>query len=139
MKIFDVFLLNNEIDLLEMRMNILEDYVDYFVITEGDKTFSGLPKKSYYLENIDRFEKWKNKIVHNLISIPDFSITWDREIFSRNSAMSLSIFEDDDIILTSDLDEIPNPNILLDIKNLIDDDKHYTFKQKCYTYYLNNF
>ena len=50
MKIFDCFIFNHEIELLEIRLNILNDYVDKFVITEGDMTFSGFPKESYFLK-----------------------------------------------------------------------------------------
>ena len=39
--IYDCFIFNNEIDLLELRLSILDDVVDKFVIIEGDKTFSG--------------------------------------------------------------------------------------------------
>ena len=45
MRIFDCFIFNHEIELLEIRMNILNDYVDKFVITEGDITFSVNQKK----------------------------------------------------------------------------------------------
>jgi beta-1,4-mannosyl-glycoprotein beta-1,4-N-acetylglucosaminyltransferase len=139
MKIFDILLLNHEVEMLEIRMNILDPYVDYFILTEGNKTFSGLDKESTYLKNKDVFKKWEKKIIHNQIEIPDLNITWDREIFSRNSALSLNLFEDDDILLTSDIDEIPNPKVLFNIDEWITDDNHHTFRQKCYTYYLNNF
>ena len=63
MKIFDCFIFNHEIELLEMRMNILNDYVDKFVITEGDITFSGKPKESHFSNNRERFAKWEDKII----------------------------------------------------------------------------
>ena len=49
MKKYDCFIFNHEVELLEIRFNILNDYVDKFIITEGDITFSGLPKESHYL------------------------------------------------------------------------------------------
>ena len=55
MRIFDCFIFNHEIELLEIRMNILGDYVDKFVITEGDTTFSGKPKESYFSNNRERY------------------------------------------------------------------------------------
>ena len=51
MKIFDAFLFFNELELLEIRLNTLAPYVDYFVITEADVTFSGKPKPLYYQQN----------------------------------------------------------------------------------------
>lgn len=120
-------------------MNILDPYVDKFVLTEGDTTFSGLPKESVYLQNKERFAKWEDKIIHNFIEIPDLPTTWDREIYSRNSPVSLGVFEDDDLILSSDLDEIPNPEILEAVDEWVSDDTHFTFQQKRYVYFINNF
>ena len=92
--IYDCFIFNNEIELLDLRLNILSPYVDKFIITEGDKTFSGIPKESVYLQNKDKFSKWEDKIIHNFINIPELPDTWSREIYSRNSPMLLSIFND---------------------------------------------
>lgn len=137
--IYDCFIFNNEVELLELRLNILDPYVDKFVLTEGDTTFSGLPKESVYLQNKERFAKWEDKIIHNFIEIPDLPTTWDREIYSRNSPVSLGVFEDDDLILSSDLDEIPNPEILEAVDEWVSDDTHFTFQQKRYVYFINNF
>lgn len=64
--IYDAFLFFNELDLLELRLNYLNDVVDYFVISECDYTFSGLPKKFYFdeVKNEPRFSKFLNKIIH---------------------------------------------------------------------------
>ena len=66
MKIFDCFIFNNEVELLEIRLNILNDVVDKFVIVEGKSTFSGKKKDSSFLKNKDRFEKWNDKIIYEL-------------------------------------------------------------------------
>ena len=140
MKVYDCFIFNHEIELLELRLNILDSVVDKFILTEGDTTFSGNPKESFYLKNKERFSKWEDKIIHNFISVPDLKIPWDREIYSRNSMIKLdNLFEDDDIILTSDIDEIPNPEVLIHKDEWINNDTHFTFQQNCYVYYLNNF
>ena len=47
-KIYDCFIFNNETDLLEIRFNILNDHVDYFVIIESFETFTGLKKKTCF-------------------------------------------------------------------------------------------
>lgn len=75
MKIIDSFLFNNELDLLEVRLNYLSPYVDYFIITEASETFNGTPKELNYLKNIQRYKKFRSKIIHNVIKeIPkDFS------------------------------------------------------------------
>ena len=55
MRVIDSIIFFNELDLLEMRLNILNDVVDTFVITESPFTVSGNEKPLYYLENKDRF------------------------------------------------------------------------------------
>lgn len=64
MKIIDSFIFFNELELLEMRLNILNDVVDYFVLTESPFTVSGNEKPLYYQENKDKFSKWNDKIIH---------------------------------------------------------------------------
>jgi len=66
-KIYDVFTFFNELDLLEIRLNILDPYVDYFVIVEATETFSGYPKPLYFQENKERFKKWEHKIIHYVV------------------------------------------------------------------------
>ncbi len=138
MKKYDCFIFNHEVELLQIRFNILNDYVDNFIITEGDITFSGLPKESHYLKNKDKFKKWEHKIIHNQIKLPDLNGPWDREIYSRNSVLDLNIFEDDDLIIMSDGDEIPNPEVIEHSSEWITSDTHFTFEQSCYAYWLNN-
>lgn len=67
MKKYDIFIFFNELDLLEMRLNILNDHVDYFVIVEATETFTGSAKKLFFEENKDRFEKFNHKIIHHVI------------------------------------------------------------------------
>ena len=138
MKIFDCFIFNHELELLEIRLNILNDYVDKFIITEGDMTFSGLPKESHFLNNKEGFAKWEDKIILNQINIPECESPWHREIYSRNAMVNLDIFNDDDLIIMSDGDEIPNPEILEQASEWVSDDTHFTFEQSCYAYWMNN-
>jgi beta-1,4-mannosyl-glycoprotein beta-1,4-N-acetylglucosaminyltransferase len=64
MKKYDVFTFFNELDLLDLRFRILNDYVDYFVILECNETFSGLPKELFYENNKERFKDFEHKIIH---------------------------------------------------------------------------
>lgn len=66
--IYDIFNINNELDVLELRLNILNNYVDYFIIIESTKTFSGINKPLYYNENKLRYLKFNNKIIHCIIN-----------------------------------------------------------------------
>jgi len=71
-KIYDCFCFFNELDLLELRFNILDPYVDYFVLSEASVTHTGQPKPYYYEENKKRFAKWEHKIIHlKITDTPD--------------------------------------------------------------------
>ncbi len=141
-KIVDSFLFFNELDLLELRLNILNDYVDYFVITEANQTFSGNTKEFLYCKNAKRFSRFADKIIYNPVNIPNnFNVTWDREIYQRNSSIDqlVKLFLDDDLILTSDIDEIPSTEVLKVYKSWFKCDELFHFKQNMYMYYINNF
>lgn len=136
-KIYDVFPFFNELDLLEIRLNILDPYVDYFVISEATKTFSGYPKPLYYEENKERFKKWHEKIIHYVISdAPSDGVShWDREFYIKESVKkALANLNDNDICYVSDLDEFWNPELLIDYTK----DNVFKLIQKPYMYYLNN-
>lgn len=63
-KVYDVFTLFNELDLLEIRLATLDPYVDHFVILEATRTFSGQDKPLYFEQNKERFKKWLHKIIY---------------------------------------------------------------------------
>jgi len=65
-KVLDAVLMSSELDLLEIRMNELDPVVDRFFIVESNTTFTGLPKKTYFADNKDRFSKFEDKIVYKL-------------------------------------------------------------------------
>jgi len=67
MKIVDAFIFFNELDLLEIRLNLLNDKVDYFVLVESTVGHSGKEKILYYQENKQRFEKFNHKIIHHVV------------------------------------------------------------------------
>ena len=86
-KIYDIFTFFNELELLEIRLNILAPYVDYFVIIEAPETFSGIPKELIYEKNKQRFAKFHDKIIHYVIeNIPPS----EDELRSRLAKKSLS-------------------------------------------------
>ena len=138
--------------LLDVRLNILNKYVDKFIITEATFMHSGKPKKLNF--DINKFSKFKDKIVYNVIdkqppnivSIKeeDSKETKDnklinnsnkREHYQRELALrSLNTAELNDIILINDVDEIPN------LKNINFEkigNKLVIFKQKMFYYKFN--
>ena len=139
MKIYDAFLFFNELDLLDLRLNILDPYIDYFVISEATITFSGKPKPLYFLNNKNRYEKFKDKIIHVIVDdTPEVKDQWDREIFQREGMLrGLVSCNNEDMIISSDLDEIPNPDILKECKKSLNNGIIYAPEQKMYYYYLN--
>jgi len=91
-KIYDTFIFFNELDLLEIRLNILNDYVDYFVLVESTKTFTGKEKPLYYLENKNRFEKFNYKIIH--IIVDDMPDSFDELKLRNGDELTKSIIYD---------------------------------------------
>ena len=167
MKVFDSIIFFNELELLEMRLNILNDVVDHFVLTESPFTVSGNEKPLYYQENKDRFAKFNDKITHHITEeIPnDFShmlekskfhvaykepdpygtpmidipIRFQRALYNRNNsafAIEKAGAKDDDLIITSDADEIINPYVLEDL-DWFDPNNHYVAIGPGYYFKLN--
>src|SRR3972149_5101095 len=133
--VVDCFLLFNELDLLEIRLNILNDVVDKFVICEAKETFQGKSKPLYYRENKERFAKWQDKIIYYVIediseeeknkarlspNVGAGEHWWIREFCQKESMLkALTFCQDDDIIFISDLDEIPSPEAVKFAKNAL--------------------
>lgn len=171
MKIYDAFLFFNELDLLDIRLNLLNDAVDKFVIVESTITFSGKPKRLFFNENKDKFTQFSDKIIHvivddtpeNFHNLPLISNTsskkdefknkilkylnessgwgrhekqWGREIYQRESILNgLIECDDNDMVIMSDVDEIPNPEEILSIRN--NPNGVYEFKQNMFYYHIN--
>lgn len=100
----------DELDILEIRLNVLDDVVDYHVIAESPVTHSGKPKPLFFRENAHRFAKWKDKIRYRLVEVPSGLDDWQREKRQRRCLWHAFDGEPSDIILLSDLDEIPHPD-----------------------------
>lgn len=91
-KVYDIFNFFNEFDLLEIRLNMLDKYVDYFVLSEATLTFSGDKKPLNFQLNRDRFKKWEHKIIYNPITdVPET----EEEILERLNDANLSSVDRD--------------------------------------------
>lgn len=112
--VYDCFTFFNEIDLLEIRLALLDQYVDYFVIAEADRTFTNVYKGYILDENKERYSKYWHKIKYVKVSnMPDGNNAWDCEKFQRDClAEALSEVHDEDLIVVSDIDELYDPSIL---------------------------
>ena len=111
-------LFRNELDLLEIRLNELQDIIDYFVIAESTFTFQGTPKPLILQDNWEKFNKWHNKIIYIKVDdVPNTSNAWDNEQWQRNAILrGLTDADPDDLIIISDVDEILRANVIADMK-----------------------
>jgi len=126
MKIYDCFTYFDEDLILDTRLNIMNDYVDYFVIVESTYNHNGERRELKF--DINKYQKFKNKIKYivwdevpeNIEKINDNDTEIVREHKFINNAVKrdngqrnyvikgLDDAEDNDLILLSDLDEIPS-------------------------------
>ena len=140
MAIYDCFQYFDEDHILELRLNILDKYVDYFVISESTKTHQGKSKKINF--DINKFKKFEHKIK---FVVADYKKKIDFknhtggespvEQHQRNCLMEgIKNALPDDYIVLSDSDEIPDFTKIEDI-NLTK--KYLAFSQKMFMYKLN--
>ena len=152
MKIYDCFMYSDEKMILDIRMNVMNEYVDHFVIVESKYKHNGDIKNKNF--DIEQFSKFKNKIIYKVYdeipnNIDEINDNDDestksgkyimnavyRENGQRNFIMSgLKEANDEDIILISDVDEIPN---LSEIKIKSIKEKIILFKQDMFYYKFN--
>lgn len=132
--IYDCFSYWDEDLLLDLRLNILDKFVDYFVIVEGNKTWQNNPKELRF--DLGKFQKFKDKIIYIPVTdLPDGVDPYLRENYQRNSILKgLSHAKSDDTIIISDLDEIPNPKKISTFKSNM---KYAVFKQMHFYYKMN--
>jgi len=126
MKIIDCFIFYNEFDMLTYRLNLLNPHIDYFVIVESPHTFIGKEKPLFYKENSGNYTQFADKIIHVVKDLPfgypcrvEKNEQWGNEQAQRNAisdGLNKLILENEDVIILSDVDEIPNPKLLVTIR-----------------------
>lgn len=170
-KLIDAFLFFQELDLLEIRLNYLYDYVDRFVILEATQTFSGNSKRLVFKDNINRFEKFLDKITYYAIEEnhqgfesvqeclenqrSEISATvlrimnghchynkkklhWVLDSYHREMlhAPLGDVASNEDLVMFSDLDEIPSHSAIKQIREFKLDEPT-ALKQKEFKYFAN--
>ena len=126
MKIYDCFMFYDEDVILDLRLNILNEYIDYFVIVESKFFHNGKERKLRF--DIEKYTKFRDKIIYIIqdnqpsgiqeilksddegtISAKEINNALLRENSQRNLiSQGLKMAADNDLILISDVDEIPN-------------------------------
>lgn len=134
----DCFTFFNELDLLELRLNELNDTVDRFVLVEATKTHQFKDKPLFFEENKERFAKFLPKIKHIIVDTypenPDGN-TWIYEHHQRNAIMKgLTDLQKNDTVMISDLDEIPK---ISTIKKSVNQKGIRIFRQDAFYYFIN--
>ena len=140
MAIYDCFQYFNEDHIVDLRLNILDDYVDYFVVSESTRTHQGKSKKINF--DINNFPKFKKKIKFIVADFKeDINFTKHTggespiEQHQRNALFEgIKDALPDDLIILSDSDEIPDLKKLNEIKY---NKKYIAFSQKMFMYKLN--
>ena len=146
--IYDIFLFNDEIDMLKLRFAELYDYVDFFIICECSVTFSGKQKPLYFFENRNLFLAYADKIRHYVIPVPpqDAYVTNPSnsnqlisEFWQRNQLSAAFKFaRGHDLILISDVDELPKVSVLDRVYKICYWSNCVTFfRQNWYLLFLN--
>lgn len=138
--IFDCIPFFNELDILKLRMQILAPYVDYFVIEEASVTFSGEPKRMIFAENRRLFAEFEDKIRY--VAVEDSPMegvtTHERDKYQKNQLIrALSDCKPGDIIIFSDVDEIPKPETLARVIETFEPGKIYHLAQRMFYCFLN--
>jgi beta-1,4-mannosyl-glycoprotein beta-1,4-N-acetylglucosaminyltransferase len=116
--VFDAFLFDGELDLLEHRLSETYELVDWFVLVEAGQTFRGDAKVMTFAANKARFTRYAPKIRH--VALPGLgassggaSAAWERERFQRNAMLfALGDLSADDVVLILDADELPSRQVL---------------------------
>jgi hypothetical protein len=123
LKVFDCFTFFEERELLLARLRLLADHVDHFVVVEGTRTFRGDVRTPVLLTMAQELEFLGDRLIR--VEVSDFPETrdpWVRERFQRDAIMrGLGSAEADDLVLISDVDEIPKPAIVDRLKRQLAD------------------
>ena len=123
-RIFDCFTYFNEKDLLLFRLDYLADYVDFFVIAEATYTHSGNQRGLELQQIINHLPDHLQKKIR-LLSVTDIPTpeqtddSWVREKYQRNFLLNgLWGANPADILVIGDLDEVPNAELLQNLRNM---------------------
>ena len=138
--IYDCVPFFNELDILKLRMQIMAPYVDFFVIEEASVTFSGEPKRMIFAENRQLFAEFEEKIRYVAVENSPLEgvTTHERDKFQKNQLIrGLSDCRPEDIIIFSDVDEIPNPKTLVRLIETFEPGKVYHLAQRMFYCFLN--
>lgn len=143
----------NEVDILEIRLGELAPVVDRFVIAEATHTFAGNEKPLYFERHKNLFAPWMDKITYVVVDDlpqgddakmphalfqPTNSVRWMRENMQREALIrGCDGMDDYDLVLLSDVDEIPAAREVVKADNELDTGEIWTCRLPQHVMYLN--
>ncbi|GBR04859.1 glycosyltransferase family 17 protein [Acetobacter oeni] len=135
-KTYDCFPFFNELEILDLRLKMHNDFVDYFVISESAKTFTGNPKPLFFHENRKIFKDYLHKIIHIVVDdFPDTEDPFVREYHQRHSFLRvMEQAEDNDLFIIADADELLRQSSILEASNF---DGISIFDMPMFQFYMN--
>lgn len=135
MRFVDASLFFNEVELFELRLRLLRDFVDLFYVVEGDREFTGKPRASEWLKHEGRFRDICPWIEYHFVKMPEHGKAWEREAHLRNALEPAT--EMGQWAILSDADEIPDPSALDAAAKRVTEDGFVTLLLRWAPYYLN--
>lgn len=135
--IYDCFIFNNELDILDIRLHELDSVVDKFVLVESSVTHVNRQKPLYYDLNKNRYKRFSKKIIHVVVKdTPNVDLAWIINDFQFSQMKKgLTKAKPDDVILFGDVDEIPKAEKVKEWKGK--KGRHKLFIERLSYYYLN--
>jgi hypothetical protein len=137
-RVYDCVLYSGELEVLCLRLRELRDVVNTFVVAEATETFSGLPKTPSFRYTEPRIASYRDRIHHLIVEDRiQASDPWEREAFQRNALVrGFADAASDDLILVSDVDEIPRARVVRDML-AGDADTLYGLRMALYYFFIN--
>lgn len=116
-RVFDAVLFSNELDILTIRWNELYPYITQFVLLESNSTFTGLLKPMIFASNRDRFKFIESRLTYGMIGgrFKKGENPFIEEAYQRvalDQLLRIAGIEDDDLLIMSDVDEIPSSHTI---------------------------
>lgn len=108
-RLIDAFLINNELNVLEARLNAMGPMIDAFLLVESNYTLTGKPSPMYFDQNRDKFQPWAHKIKQFPFMKKTNGTAWDQEKNQRNhifKGLKTLDLHPKDLVFITDVDEI---------------------------------
>lgn len=116
-RVYDAVLFNNEVDMLTIRWQELYPYVTQFVLLESNSTFTAIPKPHFFAMNRDKFKFVEPRLTYGTVGgrFRKGENPFVEEAFQRvalDQLLQIAGIEDDDLLIMSDVDEIPSSHTI---------------------------